>query len=370
MFQRHSQKKRAIKNPEKVFTKNLHVKRLNRCTYVAFWICFIVCLFLKLYIIYVKLGISYEESYITVIDFPVIFNIPANLFSGTVFIFLASKPSKRKRNLVLFLYLLVEGVLDLFVGNRMAFATTLLTIFVLYVFDMKKLKRKTIFAILCAGTAMIVLFVFIEFARGDARFNGSFFDILIYFFDSVGGSGGVIANTIYYMDQFPKAGYVYFFSPMVTMFTDNNFVALFVSIITGRPIQAVPAQGAEFLQRYNFLDHWLTSIVNYDRYLAGHGMGGSYIADSVFAFGVLGVIIVGIFLAWLMYRINSIDKVNGIFKRAFLLFLLVNLFALPRNNFAALFSGLPSILVTFLFYGIIIKIGGFSNVEKEKNSEK
>ena len=177
----------------------------------------------------------------------------------------------------------------------------------------------------------------------------SFLGIIENFCISTGGSDSTIANIIHYGDEFPKEGYVYYFSPIKDALFDNVVVRQFTSILTGTDSASV-AQGLEYLGRHDSFAHWLSYTVNSDLYLKGYGMGSSYIAETYFAFGTLGVVIFNLILGFLIRKLSTFkNESNRIYLKATCLFVVHNLFVLPRG-------GVFSSATDFLYFAVALLI--------------
>ena len=79
-------------------------------------------------------------------------------------------------------------------------------------------------------------------------------------------------------------------------------------------------------------------------------MGSSYIAETYFAFGTLGVVLFNLILGFLIRKLSTFkNESNRIYLKATCLFVVHNLFVLPRG-------GVFSSATDFLYFAVALLI--------------
>lgn len=346
------QEKRAQKKLAKM-------RKLLRVLYVVTFIC---ALCMQAQIVLAKSGMSYTDGYLINVDVHPVLKIGNYLYTGIAFLLLACKPKKKEMLAVLCSFMLVEGVLQLFIGRRALIARLLLFIcwylICYFKFYKKKLRWKHYLFLLCGGVAVIVLFYFVEAVRSGSQVGKfSLLEIFEKFFVSTGGSDSTIANIIRYKDRFPKSGIVYLCDPLRDAFLHNPAIRLIIALLGGTNVPSFP-QGAAFLQCNDSFSHWLSYIVNPELYLSGYGMGSSFIAETYFAFGAIGVLVFSILLGMFIQKIGHIEHEDDrAYGKAIKMFFAYNLFMLPRGSVFSWASEflyfLAALLLVKIAYGVL-----------------
>ncbi len=314
---------------------------------VLLFICFVCSIYMQFKIVKEKSSVSYTDSYLINVDVNPIIKIGNYLFTGMVFLYLSTRPTKKQVLILLTMFLIVEGGLQLLVGRRALLAKALLFIlwyFICYYkFDRKKMPNKYIVFLVIFAVLVIILFWLVERSRSDRDSQFKFFDALSSFFTSTGGSDSVIANTIDKADEFPKAGIVYLLNPIKEALFDNVLVRKIISVATGASAESL-VQGVDYVNAHDSFSHWISYLVNSELYCNGYGMGSSYIAEVYLAFGFIGVCVGGLLLGVIIAKLSSLDLSSySVFGKAIKLFFIYNLFTLPR-------SGLFETATSFLYF--------------------
>lgn len=324
-------------------------------------ICFACSVYMQYKIVKEKSSMSYTDSYLVNVNVNPIIKIGNYLFTGMVFLYLSTRPNKKQVLLLLFIFLIVEGGMQLLVGRRALLAKALLFILwyliCYYKFDRRKLPYKYFIFLAVFSIMVILLFWLVERSRSDSDSKFNFFEAIASFFTSTGGSDSVIANTIDKADEFPKEGIVYLLNPIKDTLFDNVIARKLLSFI-GISSQSL-VQGEEFVQAHDSFSHWISYLVNSELYCKGYGMGSSYIAELYLAFGFIGVCIGGLLLGMVIAKLSSIDIMSySVFCKAISLFFIYNLFTLPRSGlFETATNFLYFLCALFIFKCITFAIG-------------
>lgn len=337
-------------NNRKRAEKNDRPQNLLPVIRLGFMITFICALIMQLMIVIVKSSMIYTESYLLNVDIPAIIKVGNYLFPCFSLLYLSLRPSKRQVYIVLFLYIFVEGGLQLIQHRRALFATSVLFV-VWYLFQynrVEKVKPKLILKMSGLLAAFIALFYFVEKIRttgGMGNVSHGIISVVEKLMVSTGGSDSVIANTIYRAGEFPKPGIIYLMNPFVSNPFGNVFKILATGVSSGSY-----GQGMDYLLHNDDFSHWISYITQESLYLSGHGMGSSYIAEIYLALGIGGVAMFAIILAKIIcvfQQMNLDDR--HIFKNVIIMFFVQQIFTLPRNG---AFSWVNSFI--YLLFGIVL----------------
>lgn len=315
-------------------------RRLLPIVRILFFATLPFACYMQATIVIVKSGLSYTGGYLVNVDFPVFVRAAYYVFASVTMLYLAIRPPKKEVYIVLLSFLIIEGGMQLFQGRRALFATTLLfeLWYLMKYHNVKKIKRKYYLMGGLAIFIVICLFFVVEQLRSDKQMAIlSVFEIIKKLIISTGASDSVIANTIRYKNEFPDCGVLYLFDPII-----NNPIA---NIINGK---MGIAQGMEYIESFHSFSHQISFIVEPSLYLAGYGMGSSYIAEVYLAFGVLGVCIVSTFLGKMISVFENCSLRGNVFVNASYFVLVKSLFALPRSGLFDWFSDMIYLLFVFM----------------------
>ena len=301
-----------------------------------------------------RLNVSYYEYYA---DFKS--ELPYFTYTLSTFvvyamcIYLATKPNKRHSTIVLGMFV-TGNVINLLIGTRNPFVLSLIFSFIYYF--MRNQKEKGVWigvkekAMLYLGTPIMMLVMgFLNYARdGEGIGNMSLSELLIDFVYKQGTSFGVLARGYLYGSNLPVREFRnYTFSPIIEYITRGNLGILF--------------GGTPFVSANNSLELALTSdryahnisyIVLRQDYLAGHGIGGSYVMEMYTDYGMIGLFLLSIIMGISFIFMMKSSYQSGILFFSITLLILNNLFFMPRGSFTESFFN----LFTLQFWGIVIVI--------------
>ena len=301
-----------------------------------------------------RLNVSYYEYYA---DFKS--ELPYFTYTLSTFvvyamcIYLATKPNKRHSTIVLGMFV-TGNVINLLIGTRNPFVLSLIFSFIYYF--MRNQTEKGVWigvkekAMLYLGTPIMMLIMgFLNYARdGEGIGNMSLSELLIDFVYKQGTSFGVLARGYLYGSNLPVREFRnYTFSPIIEYITRGNLGILF--------------GGTPFVSANNSLELALTSdryahnisyIVLRQDYLAGHGIGGSYVMEMYTDYGMIGLFLLSIIMGISFIFMMKSSYQSGILFFSITLLILNNLFFMPRGSFTESFFN----LFTLQFWGIVIVI--------------
>lgn len=301
-----------------------------------------------------RLNVSYYEYYA---DFKS--ELPYFTYTLSTFvvyamcIYLATKPNKRHSTIVLGMFV-TGNVINLLIGTRNPFVLSLIFSFIYYFIRNQTEKGVWIGvkekAMLYLGTPIMMLIMgFLNYARdGEGIGNMSLSELLIDFVYKQGTSFGVLARGYLYGSNLPVREFRnYTFSPIIEYITRGNLGILF--------------GGTPFVSANNSLELALTSdryahnisyIVLRQDYLAGHGIGGSYVMEMYTDYGMIGLFLLSIIMGISFIFMMKSSYQSGILFFSITLLILNNLFFMPRGSFTESFFN----LFTLQFWGIVIVI--------------
>ena len=301
-----------------------------------------------------RLNVSYYEYYA---DFKS--ELPYFTYTLSTFvvyamcIYLATKPNKRHSTIVLGLFV-TANVFNLLIGTRNPFVLSLIFSFV-YFFVRNQTEKGVWIGVkeksmLYIGTPIMMLFMgFLNYARdGQGIGNMSIAELLVDFIYKQGTSFGVLARGYLYGSNLPiKEFRNYTFSPIIEYITRGNLGILF----GGTPFTS-DNNSLELALESDRYAHNISYIVLKQDYLAGHGIGGSYIMEMYTDYGMLGLFLLSILMGiGFIFMIKSAYK-SGVLLFGITLLILNNLFFMPRGGFTESFFN----LVTLQYWGIIFVI--------------
>lgn len=301
-----------------------------------------------------RLNVSYYEYYA---DFKS--ELPYFTYTLSTFviyamcIYLATKPNKLHSTIVLGMFV-TGNVINLLIGTRNPFVLSLIFAFIYYF--MRNQTEKGVWigvkekAMLYLGTPIMMLVMgFLNYARdGEGIGNMSLSELLIDFVYKQGTSFGVLARGYLYGSNLPVREFRnYTFSPIIEYITRGNLGILF--------------GGTPFVSANNSLELALTSdryahnisyIVLRQDYLAGHGIGGSYVMEMYTDYGMIGLFLLSIIIGISFIFMMKSSYQPGILFFSITLLILNNLFFMPRGSFTESFFN----LFTLQFWGVVIVI--------------
>ena len=301
-----------------------------------------------------RLNVSYYEYYADFkSELPYFTYILSTFVVYAMCIYLATKPNKRHSTIVLGLFV-AGNVINLLIGTRNPFVLSLIFSFIYYF--MRNQTEKGVWigvkekAIVYLGTPIMMLVMgFLNYARdGEGIGNMSLFELLIDFIYKQGTSFGVLARGYLYGSNLPVREFRnYTFSPIIEYITRGNLGILFGGtpfISTNNSLELALAS-----DRYA---HNISYIVLRQDYLAGHGIGGSYVMEMYTDYGMIGIFVLSIIMGISFIFMMRSSYKSGILFFSITLLILNNLFFMPRGSFTESFFN----LFTLQFWGIVIVI--------------
>ena len=349
-----SKKEKNKKQVDEIQKSSSFINSIRKVSLVVFFISYPFYLVRLVERLMYRINVSYYEYYAEFkSELPYFTYTLSTFVVYAMCIYLATKPSKRNSTIVLGLFV-TANVINLLIGTRNPFVLSLIFSFIYYF--MRNQTEKGVWigvkekVVLYIGTPIMMLVMgFLNYARdGEGIGNMSLSELLIDFIYKQGTSFGVLARGYLYGSNLPIREFRnYTFSPIIEYITRGNLGILF----GGTPFVSAN-NSIELALESDRYAHNISYIVLGQDYLAGHGIGGSYVMEIYTDYGMLGI-----FLLSIIMGISFIFMMKSSYKPGILLFsitllILNNLFFMPRGSFTESFYN----LVTLQFWGIVIVI--------------
>ena len=349
-----SKKENNKKEGNKTQKSRLFINSIRKVSLAVFLISYPFYLIRLIERLMYRVNVSYYEYYA---DFKS--ELPYFTYTLSTFvvyamcIYLATKPNKRHSTIVLGMFV-VGNVINLLIGTRNPFVLSLIFSFIYYFMRNQTekgiwigVKEKAMFYI--GAPIMMLVMGFLNYARDGAGIgNMSISELFLDFIYKQGTSFGVLARGYLYGSNLPiKEFRNYTFSPIIEYITRGNLGILF----GGTPFTSAN-NSLELALESDRYAHNISYIVLKQDYLAGHGIGGSYIMEMYTDYGMLGLFLLSILMGiGFIFMIKSAYK-SGVLLFGITLLILNNLFFMPRGGFTESFFN----LVTLQYWGIIFVI--------------
>lgn len=308
---------------------------------------------------------SYYTDYVS--RLPSVFLNLASISEVGFFVYLATMPSKQHCRIPMIWYLAISAM-SLGFGQRNGFVMSLIFIIIYITIRHKKdqekwITRKGIIICLVAVPFFIAALYSFNYTRSNRNVKVTGIDKqIVAFFDEQSYSSRIIGYGYEFKDEIKKNGVNYSVSQLANIVLQNTFVR---SLFGTRTLYGRTAENALYGNNFG---NAITYKVMPMNYLAGIGMGTSYIAEAYHDFGYLGIvlsnILYGILIAIFQRRKNTIaeNKAHPYFT-ALLFMSLINVLYAPRS----IVFGFISLTFTFTTLVSICLIQILSRVGKITN---
>jgi oligosaccharide repeat unit polymerase len=284
---------------------------------------------------------SYIESYLSYGGVGIIVSRLASVNKIAFFLFLATNPPKQQAKQPIIIWTILNMV-SLLSGGRTTAVITLLVLLYYFIYRDEHLledeapwltgKMKRIMII--ATPIFIVFLAAWNYLRNSQNVDLGFASLFFNFFERQGGSYKLLAYATRYSGKLPQKFYT--FGPVINFLRGN----IFISALTGFKM---PAQNtvAAATSGYSY-GQAISYIIQPWNYLAGLGLGSSYLAELYYDFGYIGIALFNIILGVLL-SILSRTLPNNVMSIFFMLVILDSILNLPRNACLDWFTSLTSV---------------------------
>ena len=336
----------------------IHIQKSCRILYIIFGLCSLASALERLLLSY-ALG-TYTATFVNFSsNLPGIIIKCAGMSDMVFFLFLATLPDPRKSKMVFGLKIITSLVLLIF-GTRSTIVLTILiiTIYCIYYENIEGKKYsiipKGVYVIgLCLVPVVLILFDFIMANRdGRVYVNSGYIDSIKHIVTSVGGSINVITYGYEKNDDLPQK--LYSLGGIINFFTQN----IFARSIFG--IEQYGGNTVEMALYGNSFSNALTYLVKKSSFLAGYGMGSSYIAEVFHDFGYVGVALINIIYGKILASSNKLES-SKLVKNAIVLMASYNILIAPR----AYADGFISCFLNFSFIMAVVFVFVLSSILRE-----
>lgn len=252
---------------------------------------------------------GYMDSYIDYSsDLPALLRKFASTNALCLYLFLATLPSKKEAKPILFLFLLIS-FFSLLTGARTDFVMSFITLLIYLVLRNKItpndpwLTRKGKLAILMCLPILVALMFVVMLIRGDSEIGDvNLFDMIINSIYQQGSIIEVLGVSYEEAEHIPHR--LWSFGRIIESY-GNNFVFQILGIGQG-----YRANTADFAINGHSLANYLTYMYQNKRYLAGGGMGSSFIAETWLDFGYFGVFVFSFIYGVILSKFYTLIKTN------------------------------------------------------------
>lgn len=320
--------------PYKIYFNDDFIKHFQNFMFIVYFICLACEAIRDIDKLQFMQTHDYYDFYIVYKnDLPMFIRALANMHTYALCIFLATLPSKKKAFIPLASFVAFT-IPELIIGIRNPIMLNVIFVILYYILRdylnkqnsvkekrwIGKLEKTAIYA----GTpALLILMSLWNYIRDNISVAGmglvkSIRDLLYL----QGVSFNTISAGIYEQGRLPSTNLSYVFGPFIEYFKRGSFgrVVFGTKELLGNTVE-MALYGNSFANSISY-------IVRSD-FLEGHGMGSSFIIEAYVDFGLLGVIIISLFIgAALIYMAESFKK--GWLARTLILVALTAVFFAPR----------------------------------------
>ena len=271
---------------------------------------------------------SYVDYYLSYSSHvPRLLQVFGNMYVVFFLIFLCTYPKKEKCKIPIIVFVIISSLV-LLTGDRGGMIQNISVLVVYCLWRQKNENeiwirpRTIIIALLLSPVIMALLSLFVYFREGlDV---GAFtFGVQLQRFLSISGrSANVLGYAFEYQDIFPKQFYT--FGGIIDYLTYNPISSALFGTVKPTP------QTVDFAMNMHSFDSALSYFVYPQTYFNGHGIGSSYLAETFFDFGYMGIVIISFVYASLLNKCERIGT-GSVTKRALMLLAIRGLFYAPRG---------------------------------------
>lgn len=341
---RHKDKK-SQNNPEKAAV----TQRMRQYAKWLFYLSAVFAILMNMEQIY----FIYQNSYLDLYKYfsssiPRVLQVLGNSHLALLFLYLATRPSKKKCILPLSVFFVIS-LTGLLAGDRGLFIVNI-AVMLVYVFWRQYQDReiwigkKIIIIGVCCIPVMIAGMSFFVYLRegvdvGEKTFSAQF----IRFFNSTGNTVDLLGYGNQFQHDFPQ--HFYSFGELIDYVKYNPISQLLFGI--EKPL----VHTAEYATTMHSYAHMISYLIAPDKYLLGHGYGSAYIAEAYHDFGYLGVIICNGFYGCMLAGIYKLRKAGPVLTAAAFIGLRI-MFYVPRGPMISPITYVLNITTVFVLAGI------------------
>ena len=333
--------------------KSEYKKALRKTSKYVFLVCGLFSIIAVLIKITIVRNVGYVGSYTEEASnagVPSLINYIAT-FSITAFcIYLSTFPSKKDIFFPLFMEELYS-VLTLFSGVRFTFIGINLLIIMYFVIRERLecgwVSKKMLRVVILSSPILLIFLSAMDAIRvGESYQFVNVISSIEGFFDQQGGSVNCIKRVIYYDDMLFDLKWCSFSTLHEVIF--ENVIARKVfgaTTYTGNSVQHA-LNGHSLAHRLSYYEYG-------NSYLAGHGVGSSYIAELLHDFGIIGVCVGNFIYGYILKKISTISF-ESYLQDGIILLVGYHLLHAPRGSFDSFLSNIISIYSLFGILSIIL----------------
>lgn len=270
--------------------------------------------------------LAYYTGVVKDISYPIYTYGSGTIMTLAFALFIISKPLKKEYLIYSSIFLLIKFV-DSLKGARALFLTQLLFVIWLY-FKLYDEKIKVFFLVKLFSVAFIFSQIIVSF-REKKIFSFKLINEIYDFFFSQGVSYLVLGYSIDLKEKIPFKPYIF------------------------QGIFGFKEQSLETLNSSNSIADHLTYILDSNAYLKGEGIGSNFLAEA-YLLGPILMIVAFAILGYFIFKFEKLSR-NNIYFLNLSLYVIPNIFYLPRGSYFGLSGLIKYILVYTLATYIILK---------------
>ena len=333
--------KNSTVNSESEFIKTSETSAVQRIAIILFWSTLAANVYEVLDRVLFVLRNSYLEAYLSYSGVNTIVSRLADINKIAFFLLLATFPSKQRAKCPIIVWVVIN-LLTILSGGRTTAVLTMLVLLYYYTYRNNHLSedeepwltRRMKRAMIIVAPVLIIFLAAWNYLRNSRNVELGFLELFFDFFEAQGGAYRHLAYACRYADQLPQKFYT--FGPVINFLRGN----VLAKTLTGFRMPAqntvkMATTGYSFGQAVSYLEMpW--------NYLAGLGMGSSYLAELYYDFGFIGIVLFNTALGAMFSKLSRVspNRTLGIF---FMLVILDSTLNLPRNACMAWFTSITSI---------------------------
>lgn len=264
--------------------------------------------------------------------------------------YLATKPKKIAAVIALSLYVFANAI-HLLIGTRNPVILSILfSIVYFYIRNQEQPgkwigKFEKLALMITAPIGMLGLAVLNYLRDGQSVKGMNVSELLMDLLYKQGTSFGVLANGYKYYQSLPvRPDRNYTFGPIIDYFWRGSFG----NHLFGTEPFTTTTNSLELALTSNSYSHALSYLVKGDEYLAGHGVGSSYLMELWTDFGMWGVAVASVLLGVFMIRLMSVAYSGRVMAFSLQLVIVSTLFFMPRSSVSESFFYLMTMQFWFL----------------------
>lgn len=333
---------------------------------ILFYITYLFLIITTIDKVYFSLLFSYDEYYLSYVShFPRIITKIGDFAPIAMCFFLGTFPEKKEAKPIVSLFFIYAAIAML-VGQRGAFIYNAVFLIGYLVYRNKNdsdeiwISRRQIFLIICMLPVLLVFLMVFQYIRSNEPIvYTSFFDSLISFFVNIGASSKVIKYGYEFKEQLNQSFKFFSLGDTLTYLKNSDVICFF----TGYDAPAMHT--ARYALEGNNFGEIITYLAFPNKYLAGYGLGSSFVAELFADFGYIGIAIGSMIYGGIFRKISNMDQTRWL-SNFIKLYTMLNIIKAPRGEFDRFLVSFVNVL-NFSFMVILLILAKIMYDRQTKN---